>query len=223
MTDALTVAIRRARLAKDAPRQDARVQPAQQPPALAVETVTPASPPPIVLSKSVLNGHPIKVVQHVVAAAYGINVEDLIGQRRTHKFILPRHVAMYVCSEWLQASSVEIGQRFNRDHSTVLHAIWRIAEMRQLDPTFGLEMEKLMEDLRAVKPRRIMSEQQQYTVEEKIAELVRELEHRREVYPFRVTMKVMRQEEADRRLAILEAIAADYRTWIEDWHAEAGE
>ena len=33
---------------------------------------------------------------------------------------------------------------------------------------------------------------------------------RREVYPFRVKMKVMRQEEADRRIAILAAIAKDY-------------
>ena len=47
-----------------------------------------------------------------------------------------------------------------------------------------------------------MSEQQ-YTIEEKLAEVVRELDFRREVYPFRVKMKVMRQEEADRRIAIL--------------------
>ena len=33
---------------------------------------------------------------------------------------------------------------------------------------------------------------------------------RREVYPLRVKMKVMRQEEADRRIAILAAIAKDY-------------
>ena len=54
-----------------------------------------------------------------------------------------------------------------------------------------------------------MSEQQ-YTIEEKLAEVVRELDFRREVYPFRVKMKVMRQEEADRRIAILAAIAKDY-------------
>ena len=53
-----------------------------------------------------------------------------------------------------------------------------------------------------------MSEQQ-YTIEEKLAEVVRELDFRREVYPFRVKMKVMRQEEADRRIAILAAIAKD--------------
>ena len=51
---------------------------------------------------------------------------------------------------------------------------------------------------------------QQYTIEEKLAEVVRELDFRREVYPFRVKMKVMRQEEADRRVAILAAIAKDY-------------
>ena len=55
-----------------------------------------------------------------------------------------------------------------------------------------------------------MSEQQ-YTIEEKLAEVLRELDHRINVYPFRVKMKVMRQEEADRRLAILMAIARDYR------------
>jgi hypothetical protein len=54
-----------------------------------------------------------------------------------------------------------------------------------------------------------MSEQQ-YTIEKKLAEVVRELDFRREVYPFRVKMKVMRQEEADRRIAILAAIAKDY-------------
>ena len=67
-----------------------------------------------------------------------------------------------------------------------------------------------------------MSEQQ-YTIEEKLAEVLRELDHRLNVYPFRVKMKVMRQEEADRRLAILMAIARDYRKILDATESEGND
>lgn len=47
----------------------------------------------------------------------------------------------------------------------------------------------------------------------KLAEVRRELALRRRVYPDRVATRRMRQEEADRLIAVMEAIERDYAYW----------
>ncbi|WP_166649255.1 chromosomal replication initiator protein DnaA [Naumannella halotolerans] len=54
---------------------------------------------------------------------FGISVEDLTGQSRTHALVNARQIAMYLCRELTDLSLPKIGQQFGgRDHTTVMHS-----------------------------------------------------------------------------------------------------
>lgn len=61
-----------------------------------------------------------------VAKGYGMTVEQMTSPRRTKNLSYARHIAMYICRTRTDAVLVEIGRHFNRDHSSVLHAIGKI-------------------------------------------------------------------------------------------------
>ncbi|QDP94755.1 chromosomal replication initiator protein DnaA [Microlunatus elymi] len=58
-----------------------------------------------------------------VASYFGLTIEDLCGQSRTHVLVTARQIAMYLCRELTDLSLPKIGQQFGgRDHTTVMHA-----------------------------------------------------------------------------------------------------
>ena len=58
----------------------------------------------------------------VTAHVFGVEIEEIIGPTRHHRILPPRQLAMTICNSVLGRSSAETGRRFNRDHTTVLHA-----------------------------------------------------------------------------------------------------
>ena len=57
------------------------------------------------------------------AAYFGLTIDDLCGQSRTHTLVTARQIAMYLCRELTDLSLPKIGQQFGgRDHTTVMHA-----------------------------------------------------------------------------------------------------
>jgi hypothetical protein len=99
---------------------------------------------------------PIRVgeIQVAVCEAYGISLVDLTSARRTAKLVLPRQVAMYLAKVMTGRSLPEIGRRFGgRDHTTVLHAIRKIAA--KVEPNdeapelFDHELSDMIKALRA--------------------------------------------------------------------------
>jgi len=78
---------------------------------------------------------PIAAIQHEVAEAFGIAIEDLLSDRRDKKSTEPRQIAMLLCRIMTGESMPAIGRRFGgRDHTTVLHAVrkykWMEADLR---------------------------------------------------------------------------------------------
>ncbi|GLR25358.1 chromosomal replication initiator protein DnaA [Limnobacter litoralis] len=73
----------------------------------------------------------VESIQKTVADYYKIKVADMFSKRRQANIVLPRQVAMYLAKELTDKSYVEIGELFGgRDHTTVLHAVNKISEMR---------------------------------------------------------------------------------------------
>lgn len=73
-------------------------------------------------------------IQRVVAEYYKIKVADLHSKRRTRSVARPRQVAMALSKELTSQSLPEIGNHFGgRDHTTVLHACRKVAELREID------------------------------------------------------------------------------------------
>lgn len=71
-----------------------------------------------------------KAIQTVVADYFGIDVADLVSQKRTKELVQPRQIAMYMCRELTQMSYANIAQAFNREnHTTVIHACKQIESM----------------------------------------------------------------------------------------------
>ncbi len=67
------------------------------------------------------------LVQEAVARHYGVSLEDLVGDRRTKRVVVPRQVAMYLCRELTDSSLPAIGRSFGgRDHTTVIYAVNKV-------------------------------------------------------------------------------------------------
>ena len=73
-------------------------------------------------------------IQKVVAEYYNIRVSDLHSKKRSRSITRPRQLAMAVTKELTTYSLPEIGDSFGgRDHTTVIHACKKIAELRDSD------------------------------------------------------------------------------------------
>lgn len=76
----------------------------------------------------------IENIQKTVAEYYKIRVADLLSKRRSRSIARPRQVAMTLTKELTNHSLPEIGDAFGgRDHTTVLHACRKIAELKSSD------------------------------------------------------------------------------------------
>lgn len=63
-----------------------------------------------------------QIIQRV-SEHFEIRPEDLLGEERTRDYVLPRHLAMYLCRKKLNLPYTKIGEVFSRDHSTVMSSI----------------------------------------------------------------------------------------------------
>ena len=85
-----------------------------------------------------------------VAAHYGIDVVDLLSERRSARIVWPRQVAMYLCRLHTPHSLEGIGRAFgNRDHSTVRYSILRVEERMALSPAEAREVKALSAGIEA--------------------------------------------------------------------------
>ena len=74
----------------------------------------------------------VENIQKTVADYYKIKVSDMYSKKRPASIARPRQIAMYLAKELTQKSLPEIGELFGgRDHTTVLHAVRKIAGERQ--------------------------------------------------------------------------------------------
>ncbi len=86
----------------------------------------------------------IEEIQRRVAEHYNIRLTDMSSARRARAVARPRQVAMYLAKQLTSRSLPEIGRKFgNRDHTTVMHAVSRVAELMERDSSFGEDVELL--------------------------------------------------------------------------------
>ena len=86
----------------------------------------------------------IEQIQQRVAEHFNIKMTDMSSARRAQSVARPRQVAMYLCKQLTQRSLPEIGRKFgNRDHTTVIHAVKKIEDLRTIDSSFDEDVELL--------------------------------------------------------------------------------
>jgi chromosomal replication initiator protein len=88
-------------------------------------------------------------IQKATAEHFRLKQSDLLCERRTRALARPRQAAMWLAKQLTTRSLPDIGRRFGgRDHTTVLHAVRRIEELRLVDPQLTQDLEILMRKLR---------------------------------------------------------------------------
>ncbi|WP_425040049.1 chromosomal replication initiator protein DnaA [Primorskyibacter sp. S187A] len=92
----------------------------------------------------------IEEIQRKVAEHYNIRLSELVGPKRLRVFARPRQVAMYLCKQLTSRSLPEIGRHFGkRDHTTVMHGVRRIEELKTQDGQIAEDIEMLRRALEA--------------------------------------------------------------------------
>jgi chromosomal replication initiator protein len=88
-------------------------------------------------------------IQRIVADYYKIKVSDMYSKKRSRTIARPRQVAMALAKELTQLSLPDIGDAFGgRDHTTVLHACRKVAELRASNPEITRDFAALLQTLR---------------------------------------------------------------------------
>ena len=86
----------------------------------------------------------VEEIQKQVAGHYNIRLNDMYSARRARAVARPRQVAMYLSKKLTPRSLPEIGRKFGgRDHTTVMHAVKRVEELRAIDRQFAEDLDLL--------------------------------------------------------------------------------
>ncbi|HCP00749.1 MAG: chromosomal replication initiator protein DnaA [Alphaproteobacteria bacterium] len=86
----------------------------------------------------------IEEIQKRVAEHFNIRLADMHSARRARAVARPRQVAMYLAKQLTSRSLPEIGRKFGgRDHTTVMHAVRKVEELRGADAGFNEDVELL--------------------------------------------------------------------------------
>jgi chromosomal replication initiator protein len=92
----------------------------------------------------------IEDIKRRVCQHFNLRMSDLTSARRARNVARPRQVAMYLCKTLTPKSLPEIGRGFGgRDHTTVLHAVRKIEQLRETDPQLDEDIEMLRRMLEA--------------------------------------------------------------------------
>jgi chromosomal replication initiator protein len=90
----------------------------------------------------------IESIQRAVAEQFGMKVSDLKQKNNSRNVVVPRQIAMYLAKQMTEASLPEIGRQFgNKHHTTVMHSIGKIDELRRTDKDLHRTLNKLQEQL----------------------------------------------------------------------------
>ena len=91
----------------------------------------------------------IEIIQKFVSEYYQLKLGELKSRNNSKSVAMPRQIAMYLCKNLTSASLPEIGKSFGgKHHSTVIHSIRKIEELRQRDGDFNTLINNFIESFR---------------------------------------------------------------------------
>ena len=86
----------------------------------------------------------IDEIQRRVAEYFNVKIGDMLSARRARSVARPRQIAMYLSKQLTTRSLPEIGRKFGgRDHTTVIHAVRKIEQLRDEDPALDEDVDLL--------------------------------------------------------------------------------
>ncbi len=90
----------------------------------------------------------IESIQKMVAEQFGLRLVEIKAKNNSRAIVYPRQIAMYLAKHLTEASLPEIGRQFGgKHHTTVLHSVEKIEELRKNDKDLNRLINKLTEQL----------------------------------------------------------------------------
>ncbi len=89
----------------------------------------------------------IDEIQKKVAEYFNISVKEMQSSRRARNVARPRQIAMYLAKQLTSRSLPEIGRKFDRDHTTVMHAVRKVEELIIEDTSLAESVDALRRSL----------------------------------------------------------------------------
>jgi len=90
----------------------------------------------------------IESIQKAVAEQFGLRLVEIKAKNNSRAIVFPRQIAMYLAKHLTEASLPEIGRQFGgKHHTTVLHSVEKIEEVRKTDKDLNRLINKLTEQL----------------------------------------------------------------------------
>lgn len=89
----------------------------------------------------------IDEIQKKVAEHFNISVKEMQSSRRARTVARPRQIAMYLAKQLTSRSLPEIGRKFDRDHTTVMHAVRKVEELILEDASLAENVDALRRTL----------------------------------------------------------------------------
>jgi chromosomal replication initiator protein len=87
-------------------------------------------------------------VVSVVAEAFGVTVQNLVGPERRQEVVLPRQIAMYLLRVEANCSLPKIGETLGgRDHTTVMHACQKVSDLIERDDKLRHQIIEIREQI----------------------------------------------------------------------------
>jgi len=91
----------------------------------------------------------IESIQKYISDYYQLKVGELKSRNNSKSVAMPRQIAMYLCKSLTHASLPEIGRSFGgKHHSTVIHSIKKVDELRKKDVDFNNLIATFLQSLR---------------------------------------------------------------------------
>jgi len=91
----------------------------------------------------------IESIQKHVSDYYQLKVFELKSRNNSKSIAMPRQIAMYLCKTLTHASLPEIGRSFGgKHHSTVIHSINKVEDLRKKDPDFNSLIANFLESFK---------------------------------------------------------------------------
>jgi len=89
---------------------------------------------PLPMTPGVRRSPSVASITFTVAEHFLVKEKDVTGPSQKRRVVLPRQIAMYLCRELTHRSLMDIGSQFGRrDHTTVIHAVRRVEDLKQKD------------------------------------------------------------------------------------------
>lgn len=85
----------------------------------------------------------LDIILALAASHHGYTIAMMATRERTARIVLARQVGMWLCRHVTNASLMEIGNKLDRDHGTVIHGVAAVQNLADTDPKFKAELIEL--------------------------------------------------------------------------------